>query len=105
VAESQEGKGCIFTTWEEFLNRDVEWTALIPTDRAKGEKAAAVATALVGTSYRRFSSVRRDGGRPRRGLNCVSFAFKLPYRSAFGRTFRNVKTPDDVAKTRGIFES
>jgi hypothetical protein len=111
LIESQEGKGIIRTTLAEYLSRPYAQPilALLPCDRAVGERAATKAATFVGQPYGKLGSILRGPARrmsrgEKVAANCV-----VPIKAAYwqeDRRTRRVWFPDHIA-TRdyaGLFD-
>ena len=104
VVENQ-GPGVIKTKLSDFLARGYETPlVLLPRDRAAGERAATKAASLVGTKFRKASSIfnRFGNRRTERGLNCVALV-EVCYSDA-GKRLRRITKPDDIFKLKELFE-
>ena len=104
VVENQ-GPGVIKTKLSDFLARGYETPlVLLPRDRAAGERAATKAASLVGTKFRKASSIfnRFGNRRTERGLNCVALV-EVCYSDA-GKRLRRITKPDDIFKLDKVFE-
>lgn len=95
IVESQENEGVIKTSAQEYLKRDYTFGFLYPKSKEQGIIAAKTAEKLVGSDYRKISSVFRRNVNPKKGLNCVSVV----------RNSYNVylQIPDDILKFSDLF--
>lgn len=95
VVESQEEKGVIKTPFSEYIKRDYTWGILYPKNKQDGIKASEISKKLIGSDYRKISSVFRRNKNPSKGLNCISVI----------RTSYNIYlvTPDDILKYSNLF--
>lgn len=95
IVESQAEKGVIKTPMSEYLKRDYTWGILYPKNRQDGVNAAETSKKLIGSDYRKASSIFKKNIKPSKGLNCISVI----------RTSYNIYlvTPDDILKYPNLF--
>lgn len=95
IVESQEDQGVIKTSAKDYLKRDYTFGFLYPKNKQQGIDAAKTAEKLVGSDYRKVSSVFRRNVNPKKGLNCVSVV----------RNSYNIylQIPDDILKFSDLF--
>jgi hypothetical protein len=111
LIESQEGKGVIRTPLAEYLSRPYAQPiqALLPCDRAVGERAATTAATFVGQPYSKLGSILRGPARrmsrgEKIAANCV-----VPIKAAYwqaDRRIRRVWFPDHIVNRdfAGLFD-
>jgi len=105
VIESQASVGVQKVSLADFLARPYETPlVLLPLDRDAGQRAATKAATLVGTKFRKASSLYNRFGKRRieRGLNCVALV-ELCYADA-GKRLRRCTKPDDIFRQKEVFE-
>lgn len=105
VIESMVPVGVQKITMATYLSRPYETPlVLLPKDRQLGERAADKAATLVGTKFRKASSIFNRFGKQRieRGLNCVALV-EVCYADA-GKRLRRITKPDDIFKLKEVFE-